>query len=320
MNKRKKITILLAVILGAALLGLGICWGVEAYRNHQIQYTVKDTLPDGQGKKATIILLGGQSNASGCSLDEYLKKNVTPEKYAEYDQGYDNVFINYYVSGNHESQAFVKCATRQGEMGAGFGPELGLAEKLHQMYPDETFFIIKWAWGGSNLYAQWLSPSSQGKTGSLYRHFVKYVETSIRYLESKNYDVEIAGMCWMQGESDAFSPENAADYAVHLKNFIQDIRKEFSRYSAKDGFAFIDAYIAANPAYWVYYEQVNRSKKAVADASTLNVVIDTNAHGLVCNKEPAENPDIPHYDSMSQIKLGHLFAEALSAFLPKGKI
>ena len=315
MNKRKVIALVVAAVFGAALLGLGIFWGVNAYLDHQIHYTIQDTLPDGQGKKATIILLGGQSNASGCSLDEYLRKNVLPEKYAEYDRGYDNVFINYYVTGNNESQAFVKCATRQGEMGTCFGPELGLAEKLNELYPEETFFIIKWAWGGSNLFDQWLSPSSSGKTGTMYRQFVKYVETSIRYLESKNYDVEIAGMCWMQGESDSFSVETASGYAEHLSNFIKDIRKKFSRYAAEGGIVFVDAYIADNPAFWVYCEQVNQSKKEVAEQSPLNVVIDTNAHGLVCNEEPAENPDIPHYDSRSQIKLGHLFAAELAKFL-----
>ncbi len=316
MSKRKKMTIIVLVaVLVAAAIGLGVYWGIEAYRYSQIHYTIHDTLPDGQGKKATIILLGGQSNASGCSLDSYLQKNVSQEKYAEYDAGYDHIYINHYVTGNNESQGFVKCATRQGEMGTCFGPELGLAEKLHELYPNETFFIIKWAWGGSNLNEQWLSPSSPGKTGDMYRKFVKYVQTSIDYLESKNYVVEIAGMCWMQGESDAFSVKNATDYAMHLKNFIKDIRKEFSRYAADEGIAFIDAYIAANPVYWVYYEQVNQSKKTVAESSPLNVVIDTNAQGLVCDREPEENPDIPHYDSMSQIKLGHLFAEELAKFL-----
>jgi hypothetical protein len=31
--------------------------------------------------------------------------------------------------------------------------------------------------------------------------------------------------------------------------------------------------------------------------------------------EPVESPDIPHYDSLSEIKLGHMFAEQLAAFI-----
>ena len=37
--------------------------------------------------------------------------------------------------------------------------------------------------------------------------------------------------------------------------------------------------------------------------------------GLVCNAEPEGEPDMAHYDSLSAIKLGHLFAEELALFL-----
>ena len=313
MTHKKKIILIAALAACAAIIGLGCFFGMRHYRENKITFTVTDTLPDGGGKKATVILLGGQSNASGCSLDEYLKKNTSPEKHAEYQNGYDNVYINY-LSGANTSQAFVKCATLQGELEGAFGPELGLAEKLHELYPDRMFFIIKCAWGGTNLFEQWLSPSSAGKTGTLYKQFISFVETSMQYLISKNYDATIEGMCWMQGESDAFMVDTSENYGSHLANFIADIRKEFSEYAAEDGIAFVDAYIAANPSYWVYYEAVNRGKQEVAGQSPLNVVVDTIKAGLTCSQEPVENPDLAHYDSMSQIQLGHLFAEEISAF------
>lgn len=277
-------------------------------------FSVKDTLIDGQGKSAKVIILAGQSNASGTSYDEYLKKNVSAEKYAEYENGYDNVYINYFVSGQNLSEEFVKCSVRQGELGECFGPELGLAEKLHQTYPNQQFFIIKYAWGGTNLFEQWLSPTSKGKTGQLYLDFVGFVKTSMKYLISKNYDVKIEGMCWMQGESDSFSVENATDYKDNLTNFIKDVRKEFNNYADNDGIAFIDAHIAQNPVFWVYCDLVNASKNEVAKLSAMNVVIDTNAHGLICTEEPEDMPDIPHYDSLSEIKLGHLFAQEIMNF------
>ena len=309
--KKKIIAIALICV---AVIGVGVFVGVREYLKNKITFTVADTLPDGGGKKVKVILLGGQSNASGCSLDEYLQKNVSEEKYAEYENGYDNVYINYFASGTNESKGFVKCSTRQGEFGTCFGPELGIADKLHEMYPDEMFFIIKYAWGGTNLYEQWLSPSSKGKTGDLYRAFVSFVQTSIKYLESKNYDVTIEGMCWMQGESDSFSVENATGYEVHLTNFIKDVRKKFSGYAADDGIAFVDAFIAANTTFWVYCHAVNQSKQDVAAASPMNVVINTVTAGLSTTKEPEGNPDIPHYDSLSEIKLGHLFAEEVAKF------
>ena len=316
MSKRKKIIISVTSTACAILVFLGCFFGILHYIENKITFTVKDTLPDGNGKKATVILLGGQSNASGCSLDEYLQKNVTPEKYAEYQNGYDNVYINF-LSGAHTSQEFVKCATLQGELEGAFGPELGLAEKLNEMYPDRTFFIIKCAWGGTNLFEQWLSPSSKGKTGELYKQFTVYVETSIKYLISKNYDVTLEGMCWMQGESDSFSVEASEGYGEHLLNFIKDIRKKFSKYAAEDGIAFVDAYIADNPVFWVYCDAVNSGKTEVAGLSEMNALVDTISAGLDCTKEPEGAPDIPHYDSLSEIKLGHLFAEQISGFLDK---
>ena len=314
MSGKKKIIIAVIAAVCIVLIGLGCFLGIQYYLKNKITFTINDTLADGNGQKATVILLGGQSNASGCSLDEYLQKNVSTEKYAEYQNGYDNVYINF-LSGDHQSQEFVKCSTLQGEIEGGFGPELGLAEKLHEMYPDRTFFIIKCAWGGTDLYSQWLSPTSEGKTGKLYEQFVAYVETSMQYLVSKNYDVSIEGMCWMQGESDSFLVESSENYGEHLNNFIEDIRKKFSKYAADDGIAFVDAYIADNPMFWVYCDAVNRGKQEVAALSPMNALVDTISAGLVCSEEPEGAPDIPHYDSLSEIKLGHLFAEQMAVFL-----
>ena len=322
MSKRKIIIIVLLSLLAVLALTQGTIVALHNYKinkRNEIHFEIKDTLPEGNGKKATVILLAGQSNASGTSLDEYLKKNTTPEKYQEYEAGYDNVYINYFVSGNNQSDGFVKCSVRQGEIidnfGLCFGPELGIAEKLHELYPDQTFFIIKCAWGNTALYDQWLAPSSKGPRGKHYRNFTKYVDASLKYLESKDYDVQVEAMCWMQGVCDAFLEENGRAYEQNLQDFIGDLRKRYKRYAADDGIAFIDATIANNTMFWVHPEIVNESKLKVAYSSHLNVLIDTNAAGLTCDYEPEENPDLPHYDSMSEIKLGHLFAEEISKFL-----
>ena len=176
MKKQKKIAVAVIAAVCAVLIGAGVIFMIA--ESKKTVFTLNDYLPDGEGKKATVILLGGQSNASGCTYDEYLQKNVSAEKYAEYQGGYDNVYINY-ISGLKASEGFVKCATLQGELDGAFGPELGLAEKLHELYPDRTFFIIKCAWGGTNLFEQWLSPSSDGKTGDLYRKFTDFVNANL---------------------------------------------------------------------------------------------------------------------------------------------
>lgn len=292
----------------------GICLGIYQYTKNHMEFIINDMLPNGNGREAKVVLLAGQSNAAGCSLNEYLEKNVTDEKYEELKKGYDNVYINYYSSGWNISSGFTKAALGQGDTKDYFGPEVGLAEKLHELYPDELFFVIKFAFSGTNLFEQWLSPSSEGNTGVLYTNFVRYVNQSMKYLKSKGYNAKIEGICWMQGESDSFSVENATGYKIHLSNFINDARKDFSKYASNNGIAFVDATIADNPTYWVYCEQVNQSKVDVANSSDINVLIDTNAEGLDCSQEPEGNPDRAHYDSLSQIKLGNLFGQYISQF------
>ena len=74
---KKQIVILLIAVLTVALILTAALIGAGHLKKHRIVYDVADTLPDGGGKRVSVILLGGQSNASGCSLDEYLEKNVT---------------------------------------------------------------------------------------------------------------------------------------------------------------------------------------------------------------------------------------------------
>ncbi len=312
MTKGKKIFIVLSAVILTLLLGLGI-FSVVNYFKSLADTGLKNTIPNGFGKDARVIILAGQSNAAGCSRDDYLKKNTTPEQYAKYEKGFDNVYINYYASGMNESDGFVKCKVRQGEPYGFFGPELGLAEKLNELYPEETFFIIKYAWGGTDLCNLWRSPSSGGATGQLYESFVQYVKSSLEFLKLKNYDIKIEGMCWMQGEADSMNEPSALEYGSNLNNFISDIRTEFSGLASGDGIAFVDAYIAET-IFWTHFEIVNKAKQTVADSSPINTVIDTISHGLTVTKEPEDQPDIAHYDSLSEIKLGHLFAEEIAKF------
>ena len=315
MTKRKRMVFWVISTIVFVVMVVGVCVGLHFYLKNNISFAIEDTLPQGNGKRARVILLAGQSNATGCSLNEYLERNVSAEQYTEYQNGYYNVYINYYCSGNNISSGFVKTSTNQGETVDCFGPEVGLAEKLHEEYPNELFFIIKFAWGATDLYSQWLSPSSGGKTGYLYHNFVRFVNKNMQYLLSKGYNAKIEGMCWMQGESDSFFTTTATGYESNLRNFIKDMRTDFAKYAKYDNIGFVDAYIANNPVFWVYCDLVNASKQAVANDSIYNVVIDTNAYGLVCDHEPEGAPDIPHYDSLSQLQLGNLFAEQIMQFI-----
>lgn len=305
--------IVFSAIYGLAYIGVILYFALSPNVGAVVvkDFFIRDTLEKGNGQKVKVILLNGQSNAEGVARVSYLKKNVSEEDFLRYSQGYDNVMINY-VNNNGEASsggAFVHLSAEEGCKAEFFGPELGMADALSKAFPDETIYIVKYAWGGSNLHTQWLPPSSEGKTGELYEAFVKFTRSCLEYLKRKNYDPEICAMCWMQGESDASEPAASA-YGKRSADFIRDVRKEFFDYASDKGILFVDAGISDSP-YWRLYEKINNAKKKNASEAENYVFLDTIAAGLEYRKEPIEQSDLAHYDSTSAIKLGEMFANAI---------
>lgn len=262
--------------------------------NINFDFVINDTLEDGKGEAVKVVILAGQSNATGVAHTEILKEKVSKEKYDKYVLGQNNVFINYNTeNGLNKSDGFVHTNVESYNI---FGPEIGLSERLGE--EKENYFIIKYSYGGSNLYEHWKKENK-----CLYKGLVNYTNKSMQYLKSKNYKPQIVAMCWMQGESDAFG-KTSTKYYANTKNFVNSIRQEFGNIK------WIDAGISDSP-YWKEYKTINDCKLKFSKLSKNNYFIDTIAEGLTFSLEPKENPDLAHYDALSQIKLGNLFAEAI---------
>lgn len=255
-------------------------------------FVVEDTLEDGGGKQVKVVLLAGQSNATGAAYGSILKQKISEAEYNKYVSGWENVYINYNTeNGQNKSNGFTHTNI---ESYYTFGPEIGLGEKLGQ--ESDEYFIIKYSYNGSDLFRHWDKDNK-----CLFKGLVEFTKKSINYLKDKNYKPEIVAMCWMQGESDAYY-NKAEQYYENTKNFVSNIRQEFGNIK------WIDAAISSS---WNDFQIINNSKFKFSQLSDKNYYIDTIAAGLTCNLEPKGNPDIAHYDSLSQIKLGHLFADAI---------
>ena len=279
-------------------------------------------------KKAKIIVLSGQSNAVGVGYTKYLKRSFTDEKIKEYYGGYKNIKINYY-SHDKKSDGFtittVNCTEVHKDT---LGPEVGIAEYINSKFPEEEFFIVKFAMGGASLMRDFLSPSSGGyynvenfkneysdfmdafftnkpiKAGWCYTGLVSILRDSIKYLEENGLSPEIIGFCWMQGESDSTDLEHVENYKVYFDNFINDLKDDFSQYIKNC--VFVDAGISET---WNCYKEINQFKKEYAENHSTFSYVDTIENGLTTQYEPVEKPDIYHYDCESVIKLGKLFIE-----------
>ena len=69
--------------------------------NMNTEYRLSQKLPRGDGQRVKVILLLGQSNASGSSIVSYLEKNSKPEDFARYSAGYPSVLINYCIDDHN---------------------------------------------------------------------------------------------------------------------------------------------------------------------------------------------------------------------------
>ena len=272
-------------------------------------------------KKVYVIVLAGQSNSVGQSFSHHL----SAEDLNKYKNGFNNVKINYelnpysttetkHVSGGFET---VKIGQGKGVDWAKypngcFGPELGLAEYLSTVYPNEEFYIIKSATGGTTLHDRWYSTSSLeylGKTSfddnNLYVNMLKFVDKSMALLEEE-YDPEIFSLCWMQGENDA--KDYSSDYEYLWNNFINDLKEEWTEkeYLSENGLSVIDAGITN---YWTNFDVINAVKEKCAALSSKNHYIEVVTDPMITAFK--DNTDYAHLDAYAMLKLGQEFGKKL---------
>lgn len=265
-----------------------------------------------------VILISGQSNAVGCTHTNCISRSIGHSKYQEYLSGYPGIKIAYdcwtkdagpifYSQNKSKDDGFVKVMLGQGNGLTTFGPEIGIAEAMHEKY-DNKFCLIKYACGASNLKDDWATRESP-----MYGRFIDYVKMQMENLKSMGYIPTIKALCWMQGEGDSYDGYYQ-DYYNNTKLFVGNLREDLKQLSGDKDFAFIDAGIS-NSKDWQYYRKVNDAKKQFAEESENNIFIDTIEAGMHTNEEPFGEPDTCHYDSESEVLLGHLFAEQFTKFL-----
>ena len=271
------------------------------------EFRLSENLPQGNGEKVKVVLLLGQSNASGSSIVSYLEKTAKPEDYARYQAGYSSVLINYCIDDHNACSEgeFVKVDLTCGATDGFFGPEVGMADALSEAYPDETVLILKYTMSGYSLHYHWLRA---GERGSIYDAFLMFAKANMEHLAALGYDARIGAICWMQGESDTteFKGER---YYDNQTAFVSYLREDLAPYAETGGIYFIDAGISDGPYCLPAYPAVNEAKRRFSKTSPLNLYFSTIDEGLTTLNEPEGDPDYGHYDALCEIKLGRLFAE-----------
>lgn len=310
-----KIKTLALCLLCLLLLGCAAPGGAEeatdttAWLHMGLSFPLAEPMPDGQGQQAKVILLLGQSNATGCSLTSYLQQQVQPEEYAQFQAGYSNVRINFCMDDHKYTThgAFLPVTLDCGAGVGCFGPELGMAQVLADAYPQEQIFILKYTMSGYSLHHHWLCG---GQRGSIYEACMGFVQTYMDYLLAQNYDAGIAAVCWMQGESDT-TDFKASHYLENQTAFASYLRQDLEPYARDGGIYFIDAGISDSPYCLPAYPAINEAKEAFAARSSMNFYFSTIDAGFTTLHEPQEAPDLGHYDALSELELGRMFGKLI---------
>ena len=246
-------------------------------------------------KKLRIYLLGGQSNASGCASCIGLPPELLgPQKSVI-------AFARGSIQVKEYGWDWLKDGLGDGfgDRGKGaFGPELTFGVNMAKAKPGEVLGILKCAWGATDLGVQWRPPGAGGETGPLYKRFIEAVHQGIAALDPA-FEPEIAGMIWMQGESDASNKQMTADYVKNLSAFIKDIRVEAKR----PDMPFVLAQISKAPAWGPDLGDALRAAQLeVVKTVPKTATFPTDDYKLC---------DPWHYDTEGMISLGQRFAKAM---------
>lgn len=238
--------------------------------------------------KHKVFIMAGQSNMAGCGMNHELSAEFLGEQEK----------VKIYAEGTVEASLKGKWSTLKPGFGSGsgcFGPELTFGIDISKAYPDSEILLIKCGWSGTSLQGDWRSPSAGGATGVLYENLIDTVNKALGELD-KSIDYELAGMCWMQGESDACNIFPAKEYEENLTAFINDVRDELNAPTMPFVIAMIDDSDA-----WVEYEIVRQAQIDVSNKVPFVYIFDTKDY----------DTDGMHYKTQGILDMGSDFAKAI---------
>ncbi len=305
---------------------------------------------------ANIIIIGGQSNAFGASPIFNVDLQYNNKKYNDVYIHFNNInVVNDVWQTVYSNNGFEAYRGGMGGGAPGFiGPEHGIVEYLtaNGYTKDAPLYIIKYTAAGTYLNGQWfpttsnydLDPSGlvEDMGDYLYNQMLSYAYESLAVI-SKNYNPQITGFFWVQGESDAsHMPDVAEAYAEYEQLLVNSIRSDFEDYSTENGIAFINYAIQESTegdpsgefpfdyTTWTHAEIVNNGKESNCEYGFDYDPKSSSGGELIINEKPnlensylvmadellskgstGEDRDFAHLCGPDMFKLGLMMGEGL---------
>jgi hypothetical protein len=237
-----------------------------------------------------VYLLGGQSNMDGGGLVTGLPPSL---QVAQKD-------VQLFWSGRQLWQGLSAASYWSGYGGEYFGPEVSFGRSVQDATDDATVVLIKHAIGGTNLAQCWEPGETRDDPGqgACYVGFLQTVDLALAGLDAAGQPWEIAGMGWMQGESDAGTADFAAAYADNLERFIERVREDVSAPEMPFAMGLIDCKVHCG-----WRDTVRKAQRTVAGEDKRVFTVET--------EDLPQIADSLHFDASGMRTLGERLAAAL---------
>jgi hypothetical protein len=176
-----------------------------------------------------------------------------------------------------------------------FGPELSFGRALKDA-GVENVAVVKFTHSGSQII-DWTPEGSMAKSRNLYPTFIKFVRESVRDLESRGHQVELAGIFYHLGENDMSWGPFRKGAAERLKTFVEQSRTDLNDLELK-------WYVSKQPP--TDHERVNQID-VVADVESVSAADENLIHIKVFDLPDQERRLV--LNTAGVVVLGELLAE-----------
>ncbi len=244
-----------------------------------------------------IFLIGGQSNAAGVGAHSTDDPIPPP-----YDVPQTDVKI-----WNASTGGWSDLQLGFGNVSTQFGPEITFGDNIKDLYPDDEIYLVKHAISSTDLHVEW---KPNAPKGHMYNTLTARTNAAIANLSAAGKSPEVAGMIWMQGESDAYDPAFAPHYRDNLINFVQTVRSDYSAYSASN-MRFVAGRILAIPEYGTPEDNA-MVRAAIESAGDVNQPTYVDNYSWI-NTDDLQRAYWGHYGTQGQLDLGARFAAEFDA-------
>lgn len=176
-----------------------------------------DAWPYAKGSAVKLFVLAGHRNMEGeRAFTQELRALGKDDQLLANDN--HRIAFKYSIGGGYQTSQGWEPLGPAGFYDT-FGPELSFGQTLHSQIAD-NIAVAKFTHSGSQIN-DWTPAGTDAIDRNLYKPFVAFIQESIRELEAKGHEVELAGIFYHVGENDmAFGGyrKNAAQWLQSTVN------------------------------------------------------------------------------------------------------